>query len=197
MDNQLKLQLCTIVRHMKVDSQMGKFQKKIFNNRALSPIFATVLLVAIVVVVGSIAYYFSTNLTTNAANQYTSTLSTSQQAISERLGYENVVYSQSSQCNLTVYLINCGAANNVKIDSIFIYDQNHTIVGTPYTPGAQISPIYQIDSSPPTLIPNNSLNVGVEGYFVINLSGPLTHGAIYDIHLITKEGSSFDYNFMV
>ena len=57
-----------------------------------------------------------------------STLSNSQQSIAERIGFENVVYSLSP-ANLTVYIINSGGANNIKINSIFIYDSSHNIVG--------------------------------------------------------------------
>src|ERR1017187_4160558 len=92
------------------------------DKRALSPIFATMLLAAIILVFGSVAYYYASNAITTATNSYVSTLSNSQQAISERIAFENVVYTpstSSSSANLTVYIINCGSANNVKINSVF------------------------------------------------------------------------------
>jgi len=61
------------------------------NKRALSPIFATMILAAIVIVFGSIAYYFANNLTTTTTNNYVSSLSNSQQAISERIAFEDVL----------------------------------------------------------------------------------------------------------
>ena len=171
---------------------MRKYKTWHLNNRALSPIFATILLAVIVIVIGSIAFYFSNNITKSASDQYSGTLSDSQRAISERLSFENVNYSLST---LDVYLINCGAASSVQVNSVFIYDGNHNIVGTPYSDSSQLSPLYQIGGAPLTPIPGNQLYVGQEGYFRINLSGTLANGTIYDIHLITKGGSSYDYQF--
>ena len=159
------------------------------NKRALSPIFATMILAAIVIVFGSIAYYFANNLTTTTTNNYVSSLSNSQQAISERIGFEDVQYLSLPQ-TLKVYIINCGIANNVKIDSVFIYNSNNNIVGAPFS-GNQISALKSIDGG--SQIPSNSLNVGKEGYFTISVS--LSPGSTYTIHLITKSGSSFDYDF--
>ena len=171
---------------------MRKYKTWHLNNRALSPIFATILLAVIVIVIGSIAFYFSNNITKTASDQYSGTLSDSQRAISERLSFENVNYTSSS---LDIYLINCGAASSVQVNSIFIYDGNHNIVGSPYSDSSQISPFYQIDGAPFTPIYGNQLNIGQEGHFIVNLSGTLANGTIYDIHLITKGGSSYDYQF--
>jgi hypothetical protein len=164
------------------------------DKRALSPIFATVLLASIIVVFGSVAYYYSSNLTRTATDNYVSSISDSQQAMAERIGFENVVYTDlSSPATLTVYIINCGSANNVQIDAVFLYDQSHNIVGgSPYS-GGSISPLSFIDGEP---IPNNSLNVGKEGSFTVmfNLGASLPN-SICTIHLITKSGSYFDYDF--
>ncbi len=172
------------------------------NRRALSPIFATMMLVTIVVVLGSVAFYFSYNLTTTAADQYSSNIANSQQAVSERVGFENVLYDSTSK-SLTVWIINFGSANNIRINMIFIYDVNHNIVGQPYS-GSSISPLHPIlDASltptpTPTII--TGLNVGMEAYFTVTQvtqpSGQaLVSGSIYTIHLITQSGSSFDYVF--
>jgi hypothetical protein len=164
------------------------------NNRALSPIFATVLLATIIIIFGSVAYYYSSNLTQTATNNYVSTISNSQQAMAERVGFENVVYNnQSSPATLTVYIINCGSANNVQINSVFIYDESHNIVGgSPYSDGS-ISTLTFIDGE---AIASNSLNVGQEGAFTITLvPGASLPNPVYTIHLITKSGSYFDYDF--
>jgi FlaG/FlaF family flagellin (archaellin) len=171
------------------------------NKRALSPIFATVLLATIIIIFGSVAYYYATNLTSTATNNYSNSLSDSQQAIAERIGFENVVYNSSSPAKLTVYIINCGSANNVQINSVFLYDSSHNIVGA-YSSSSpdSISALKPIDSAVPTPTSISSLNVGQEGYFTLgkDTSGngiSLSSGSIYTIHLITKSGSAFDYEF--
>jgi hypothetical protein len=180
---------------------LGKRDIWLHDKRALSPIFATVLLATIIIIFGSVAYYYSTNLTTTATNNYSSSLSDSQQAIAERIGFENVVYNSFSPANLTVSIINCGSANNVQINSVFLYDSSHNIVGAYSFSGGSISALKPIDSAvpAPTI---SSLNVGKEGCFTVALgkdtSGndiSLSSGSIYTIHLITKSGSAFDYEF--
>ena len=163
------------------------------DKRALSPIFATLLLATIIIIFGSVAYYYSSNLTTTATNNYVNAISASQQAISERIGFENVVYA-SSPLKLTVYIINCGSANNVQINSVFLYDASHNIKGTYSGSQNPISVLSTIDGGAP--ITGNSLNVGKEAYFTVTLTGPsLDPGSLYTIHLITKSGSSFDNVF--
>jgi FlaG/FlaF family flagellin (archaellin) len=157
------------------------------DKRALSPIFATVLLASIIIIFGSVAYYYASNITSTATNQYVSTLSDSQQAMAERIGFENVVYTppQTSptptNARLDIYLINCGSANNVQINSIFLYGANRIISG----------------GSPYSGITGNCLNVGKEGYITVEMlaGSSLTPGSMYTIHLITKSGSYFDYAF--
>jgi flagellin-like protein len=166
------------------------------NNRALSPIFATVLLAAIIIIFGSVAYYYSSNVVRTSTNDYVNTLSSSQQSIAERIGFENVIYSPSP-ATLTVYIINSGGSNNIKLSSVFIYNTNHAIVGA-YSGNSQISALYPITSvqPSPTPITGNALNVGKEAFFLITLNGPsLNAGSIYTIHLITQSGSAFDHEF--
>ena len=157
--------------------QLKKISNWSHSKRALSPIFATVLLASMIIVFGSVAYYYSTNITTNATNSYVNSMSGSQQSIAERIGFENVAYNSSSPAKLTVYIINSGSTNNLQINSL-----------------------KPIDSGVPT--PNSGLNVGQEAYFTITLgkdaSGnniSLTSGSIYTINLITKNGSDFNYEF--
>lgn len=164
------------------------------NKRALSPIFATMLLAAIVIVFGSVAYYFSSNLTSTATNNYASTMSNSQQAIGERIGFE---YVQHTSSTLTVYIIDCGSASNVQINSVFIYDSGNSIVGVYSGSPSPISYLYTIGGGGALINGNGkSLNIGQEAYFTVTLTGSsLNTGSSYIVHLVTKSGSSFDYDF--
>ena len=174
------------------------------NRRALSPIFATVLLASIIIVFGSVAYYYSSNVTQTATNNYINTLSDSQQSIAERVSFENVIFSTSDSPypTLTVFALNSGSANNIVINTIFLYDTNHQIIGgSPYSisPNTNSNAATAADSSFIKLNEASSikpLNVGQEGVFVIKLDklAPLTSlPSGYTIHLITKSGSTFDH----
>ena len=148
---------------------MRKLNALLRNRRALSPIFATVLLATIVITFGSVAYYYSTNITNSATNSYSSSLSESQQAVGERLGFENIIYNSSSPLQLTVYIINSGLANNIQLNTAFLYDSSHNIIGAYSVSGGSISVLKPISSAVPNPTPMSSLNVGQEGYFAITL----------------------------
>jgi hypothetical protein len=160
------------------------------------------LLAAIIIIFGSVAYYYSSNLTNTATNSYVSTLSNSQQSIAERIGFENVLYDSSSPAKLTIYIINSGSANNIQINSAFLYDSTHNIIGAYSSSYGSISELKPIDSAVPAPTPISSLNVGKEACFTVTLgkdtSGNpilLSSGSIYTINLITKSGSAFDNEF--
>jgi hypothetical protein len=151
------------------------------------------ILAAIVIVFGSVAYYYSSNLTNTVTNNYVQTASNSQQAVAERIGFEYVQHTSSA---LTVYIINCGNANNIQINSVFIYDSSNNIQGVYSGSPSPISYLYTIGGN--TLINGNgqSLNIGQEAYFTVTLSGAsLNTGSPYTLQLVTKSGSNFDYDF--
>jgi hypothetical protein len=176
------------------------------DKRALSPIFATVLLATIIIVFGSTAFYYSSNITQTATNDYVKTLSDSQQAMAERISFENVVFIPSDSSNtpasptLTIYILNSGSANNVEINTLFLYDASHNIIPVPYTISPNTHSAVLADTSFLDLTGGaqiKPLNVGKEGVFAIKLDSTLTSLPSmypgYTIRLITKSGSSFDY----
>jgi flagellin-like protein len=178
--------------------KMKKIKIRIFDKRALSPIFATLLLAAIVITFGTVAYYYASNVTTNATNSYVSSVADSKVAISERVGFENVVFTQNP-ANIRAYLINCGSLN-LQLSTLFIYNSNQQVVGFNATLSTN-SPLRNIEGD--ALIAGNSLSIGKEGYFDARLTktgtdkvSSLSPG-VYTIHLITKGGSTFDYQFVV
>lgn len=156
-------------------------QKKLFASRhALSPIFSTLILALIIIVFGTFAYYYASSMTSNATNSYVADASNAQTALSERIGFENVIYDSVSKV-LTATVINCGKANSLQTQYLLIYSDQHQLVGNPYT--VQFT---KLGGS------GNSLNIGDEGYFTVTLS-PAPSGSFFIIHLVTTRGSSFDY----
>jgi flagellin-like protein len=170
-----------------------------YGTRALSPIFATLILAAIVITFGTVAYYYTSNVTTNATNEYVKSVADSKVSISERVGFENVVYSQNP-VNFKIYIINCGSSNNIELNTLYVYNSNGQLVGYNATLSTN-SPLRNIDTD--ALIPNNSLHLGQEGYFNAQLTktgtGTISSLAsgLYTVHLITKGGSTFDYQVVV
>ena len=163
---------------------------------ALSPVFATLILVAIVVICGTIAYVTAENITSTNTESFVDTAQNSQAALSERIGFENVAYDAVSN-NLTVCIINCGKVDDLQIKYLFLYNitnNQQELIGYFADP---------ILLSLGENITNNNLNILQEAYFDVSLSafsppielnlGPDT---IYILNLKTQRGSSFDYTFM-
>ena len=179
---------------------MKKLQTWLTSRRALSPIFATLLLVGIVITFGTVTYFYVSNVTSTATNDYVSSVADSKQTISERIGFENVVYT-SNPANLRFYIINCGSTNNLQLNALFVYNSNQQLVG--YSGDLFTnSPLRDIDVAG-NPIAGNSLSIGEEAYFDAKLTktgadtvASLSAG-VYSIHLITKGEGRFDYQFVI
>jgi hypothetical protein len=179
--------------------KMRKHKFPLNNTRALSPIFATLMLAAIVIIFGTVAYYYASNVTTNATNEYVKSVGDSKVSISERLGFENVVYTQNP-VSFRIYVINCGSMNNVQLNSLYVYNSNGQLVGYNATLSIN-SKLKYIENG--TEIESNSLGMGREGYFDAKLTrtgigavSTLPLG-VYRINLITKGESTFDYQIVI
>ena len=171
----------------KKSTKKNRTKKMFHSRRALSPIFSTLILAAIVIIFGAVAYNYANNETTNATNNYIAAASNDQNALSERIGFENVVYTSNT---LTVSLINCGKIS-LQIKYLLIYDGQNRLVGTPIS----VPTLAPLPSS--QIAPDHSLNVGKEGIFTVTLPPELTLNGdtAYTVKLITSRGSSFDYTF--
>ena len=176
--------------------QIRKGKGLLSTSVALSPVFATLILVAIVVICGTTAYLVAGNITSTNTERFVSNAQDSQAALSERIGFENVAYDAVSN-NLTVCIINCGKVDDLQIKYLFLYNitnNQQEIIGY-FTDPILVS----LGES----ITNNNLNILEEAYFDVSLSalspplelnlGPDT---IYLLHLVTQRGSSFDYTLV-
>jgi hypothetical protein len=185
-----------------VKAKMGKIKLRQLNNRALSPIFATLLLASIVITFGTVAYYYANNVTKTTTNNYVDSVVATQQSVSERVGFEQVFYTKPNlglnpqvPGTLRVSIINSGFSNGLNISYLFLYDSSDKLLG--YFPLAtKLSPI---EGGPPFI---NGLNIHDEGSFTGSLKTAtgailpeLTHGTMYRIHLLTEKGSTFDYEY--
>ena len=177
--------------------QITKGKKLFSTSFALSPVFSTLILVAIVVICGTIAYVTAGTLTSATNESYASTARNDQAAISERIGFESVTYDVVSN-NLSVCIINCGQADDLQIKYLFLYNQTSNqqeLIGYLADP---------ILISMGESITGNNLNILQEAHFDVSLSAlspplELTLGTdtIYSLRLVTQRGSSFDYTLVV
>ena len=171
------------------------------NNRALSPIFATLILIGIIIVFGSAAYLYANNVTSSATNQLGSSIADSQKSMSQRLSFEFVSYSYpgTSPSVFTFYVLNNGESYSVKFTSLLIIDSQGNIVGSRDFPTSQLKDIDPPQSGISELTP------GDEGFFTVAIdlrNPPVTgsyvdlrspgHDKLYTLHLITEGGNYFE-----
>jgi hypothetical protein len=159
------------------------------SRKAVSVVVSTVVLSAGVLALGIAVLYWAYSWGNLANLQYSKTVATNSYAVAERIGFEYISYSSSSRM-LTVNIINCGGANNLNISLVHLTDIFHNYVGTgAYAP----SSLTNITSGSPVL--DNDLDIGEEGRFTVNLSGPLPDG-YYNIRIVTGRGRNFDSSFV-
>lgn len=172
------------------------YTRNIWNKRALSPIFATMILALIVITLGSVAYAYVNNVTTTTTNQLKDNIADNQQTISERLSIENVKYfnanppPQSPNYQLGFYIINNGIANGVVPRYVLIFNSNNVMIDN-----VEVSPSSMTAIDSPYSPYPDGLNVGKEAYFTVDtddIALPPGTGT-YILRIVTENGSGFDY----
>jgi hypothetical protein len=178
----------TLVSKIKCKARK-KIKSFLWNKKAASVALTTVILTAGVLAMSIAVLYWAFSWGNLANRQYSKAIATSSSAIEERIGFEYISYSGSSNV-LTVNIINWGTSNDVSIIRVYLKDNQQNPIGLSYTP----SPLRAINSG--ALISSNSLNPQDEGYFTLSPSVGLSSG-FYNIRIVTERGRSFDGTFVV
>jgi len=155
----------------------------LFNKRAVSVALSTMIITAGVVAMGITVLYWAYSAGDLANKQYSDTIAVGSNAVVERLAFEYIDYSGSQ---VTVNMINWGKANNVSIARVYVWDNNHELVGS-------FSDIVLFDIGTSQPIESNTLDVGDEGYF--SIISPLPPNSYFNIRVVTERGRNFDSSF--
>jgi flagellin-like protein len=162
---------------MEIQVEVNKEKMKSFrrNLKGISPIFATLILIAIAVIAGVVVYMFTSGTL--------ATMTSGGTAGQEKVSVQAVQYSTST-FNVTLYVQSTAGPNPV-VSSIIIKDSSGNTV---YTVGlATATPI-----TPAPTITSGALSTGI--LYNIN-SAPLASSNIpagtYTATLVTKAGGSF------
>ena len=155
------------------------------NRKAASVVVSTIVLTAGVLAMGIAVLYWAYSWGNMANRAYSTAEANSAKAVQERLGFEFIDYSPSSN-TLTVNLINWGTADKIEIVNVHLWDNLRQPLG---------------NYSNPLLrnITDNSaisgLNIGDEGYFQISPVPSLAPSSLYYIRVVTERGRTFDSSF--
>jgi len=158
----------------------------IFDKRAVSNVISATILTGVVIALSLSMFAWAQGRTSVYNSEYKETVDVETAKLKEKLVFEHVFYG-NSPCNISVYLLNCGTIDDVEIKSVYI------IKGSSWLETFSIPTLYFLNG---TQIPDQDLDVGEEGYFVLSLSSTLSSG-YYNIKIVTVRGASFDSNFVV
>ncbi len=171
-----------------------KSKNLFLNKKAFSVVLSTLIITAGVLAAGIAVLYWAYSWGNIADQQYSSSATASQNAMSEMIGFEYITYSNSPPCNLTIYIINCGLTNGLNISRIYVWNNQSQFVGT--FPVASQTTIILMNTTTNMPIPNNQLNKGNDAYFNVTIpQGTLISSSYYTIQVVTQRGRNFDGAF--
>jgi archaeal type IV pilus assembly protein PilA len=100
--------------------KMNNIKRFMKNRKAISPIFATLILIAIAVIAGVVVYAFTSG--------YLSTMTNNTNAAQEKVTVQGVQYAGST--SITVYAQNMASTGTVTINGLIIKDAQGSVVSS-------------------------------------------------------------------
>ena len=161
----------------------GRISRMILDKRAISNTVSATILTGAVIALSLAVFGWSESRSSDYTSEFAETVEAETARLKEKLLFEYVFYCNPSH-NITAYLFNCGTIDDVEIKTVYVI--NGEWLQTFSTPT-----LYFLDGTP---IPDQDLDVGEEGYFVLSLSSSLSSG-YYSIKVVTVRGAAFDSKF--
>lgn len=155
----------------------------IFGKRAVSNVISAVILTGVVVALSLSVFAWAQSRSSDYSREYSETVDAETAKLKEKLAFEYIFYGNPSD-DITVYLLNCGTIDDIEVQNVYV--SNSTWLSNP--PFSTLKFLNGVE------IPDQDLDVGEEGYFVLSTS--LKTGAYYCIKVVTVRGVSFDSNFV-
>jgi hypothetical protein len=162
--------------------------RRLFQARheAVSYMISVIMVTAMVIGLSLIVLAWTQGMSLSFVQSYGATIDADIARLKERLSVEYIHYNSSSQ-NVTIYMLNCGMIDDVKIQSIHIY--NATWSYSQQYDGSGLKSFAGADLE--------DLDIGEEGYIVLSPTDALYPGFYYYITLTTVRGATFDTGLVV
>jgi len=156
-------------------------RRLLFNKHAENTVVSSVILAGAVIALGLATLNWTYQKSLIANDEYADVTEANLASIKEKLVFEYIFYN-SSENELTVYLMNCGKSNDVSLASVYLSNsswvQSFSDIELRFLNG--------------TL--TQGLDIGEEGYFQISVS--LVANTPYSLRIVTGRGRSFDTIFI-
>jgi len=169
----------------RIKMQTRKIFRILFNKRAINNAVSATIMTSVVIALGLSVFTWAQARSSDYNSDFSETVDTETAKLKEKLAFEYIFHNDPAD-NLTVYLLNCGTIDDVKIKTVYIYAGNSTLI--------------QIFSDPLLHsfqnweeIPDQDLDIQEEGRIV--LSADLPNG-LYNIKIVTVRGARFDADFV-
>ncbi|MDH5460863.1 MAG: hypothetical protein OEZ29_03000 [Candidatus Bathyarchaeota archaeon] len=161
-----------------------KISRIIFNKRAMNNAVSATIMTSVVIALGLSVFTWAQARSSDYNSEFSETVDTETAKLKEKLAFEYIFYDGQ---NLTVFLLNCGTIDDVKIKTVYIYDRYNNLK--------------EIFSDPLLYsfhdwekIPDQNLDIQDEGRLVLPPSSSLS--GFYNIKIVTVRGATFDTDFV-
>ncbi|UCG45626.1 MAG: hypothetical protein JSV58_02265 [Candidatus Bathyarchaeota archaeon] len=165
--------------------QARRASRLLVDKRAVSNVISAVILTGAVIALSLAVFSWSESRSLDYSREYGETVDAETAKLRERLVFEYVSYNNPTQ-ELSLYMLNCGTVDDVKIKAIHI--TKSALLESFSNPTLNL-----LDG---TQAPDQDLDIGEEAYFVLSLSSALSSG-YYSIEIITVRGATFHEDFIV
>jgi hypothetical protein len=165
--------------------QIKKISKLIFDKRAVNNAVSATILTGVVIALSLTVFAWAQTRASDYNSDFSDTVDSETARLKEKLAFEYVFYD-AAQKNLTVFLLNCGTIDSVKVRTAYVYDRNNVLIEIFSDP--TLYPFQNWDE-----IPDQALDMGDEGRLVLSLE---MESGFYNIKVITHRGATFDTQFV-
>jgi hypothetical protein len=163
---------------------IGKIFKIFSDRRAMNNAVSATILTGAVIALSLAVFGWSQARSSDFSSEYSEAVEAETDRLKEKLVFEYIFYCNPEH-NITVFLFNCGAIDDVQIKRVFV-SKGGWFVTFPAPTLYSLSGIQTADQD---------LDIEEEGYLVLELSSSLSSG-YYNLRVLTHRGASFDSKFV-
>lgn len=164
--------------------QIRKIFRILFDKRAINNAVSATIMTSVVIALGLSVFTWAQARSSDYNSEFSETVDTETAKLREKLAFEYIFYDGQ---NLTVFLLNCGTIDDVKIKTVYIYDSG----GVPIQIFSD-APLYSFHGWEEIL--DQDLDIQEEGRIV--LSADLSSDFFYNTKIVTVRGATFDKDFV-
>ncbi|UCE28698.1 MAG: hypothetical protein JSV85_05320 [Candidatus Bathyarchaeota archaeon] len=165
-----------------------RISRTVLNKRAVSNVVSAVILTGVVIALSLAVFGWAQSRSSDYHSEYSETIDAETAKLREKLAFEYVFYNEDPPAKLSIYLLNYGTIDDVRIKTVYLYGSNGALVFEPF-----MEPQLYLFQS---WVEISELDRGEEGRLVLTLPEALSDG-YYGVRIATTRGATFDSEFVV